>query len=248
MVFKSFISVLSFLTIIPMPKAYNLDLNTIARNMHFFPLCGGIIGIIVGLVALLSSTFLPQYITSFLVLVTLIIITGVHHIDGLADFADGLMIKGDRESKRKAMSDPIVGSAGATALIINFIGLFTALSYYDSSIKLFYAIIVSEIIAKYVMVVQASIGDSAWSGFSSSFTIEIKKGNKIVISAVISILLVFVIEGMMGLLTLGIVIIIGLIIYIISYKSFGGVSGDVFGASNEISRLSSLLILSTLTI
>lgn len=216
--------------------------------MHFFPLCGGIIGIIVGLVALLSSTFLPQYITSFLVLVTLIIITGVHHIDGLADFADGLMIKGDRESKRKAMSDPIVGSAGATALIINFIGLFTALSYYDSSIKLFYAIIVSEIIAKYVMVVQASIGDSAWSGFSSSFTIEMKKGNKIVISAVISILLVFVIEGMMGLLTLGIVIIIGLIIYIISYKSFGGVSGDVFGASNEISRLSSLLILSTLTI
>lgn len=248
MVFKSFISVLSFLTIIPMPKAYNLDLNTIARNMHFFPLCGGIIGIIVGLVALLSSTFLPQYITSFLVLVTLIIITGIHHIDGLADFADGLMIKGDRESKRKAMSDPIVGSAGATALIINFIGLFTALSYYDSSIKLFYAIIVSEIIAKYVMVVQASIGDSAWSGFSSSFTIEMKKGNKIVISAVISILLVFVIEGMMGLLTLGIVIIIGLIIYIISYKSFGGVSGDVFGASNEISRLSSLLILSTLTI
>ncbi|HEY9398322.1 MAG TPA: adenosylcobinamide-GDP ribazoletransferase [Nitrososphaeraceae archaeon] len=248
MVFKSFISVLSFLTIIPMPKAYNLDLNTIARNMHFFPLCGGIIGIIVGLVALLSSTFLPQYITSFLVLVTLIIITGVHHIDGLADFADGLMIKGDRESKRKAMSDPIVGSAGATALIINFIGLFTALSYYDSSIKLFYAIIVSEIIAKYVMVVQASIGDSAWSGFSSPFTIEMKKGNKIVISAVISILLVFVIEGMMGLLTLGIVIIIGLIIYIISYRSFGGVSGDVFGASNEISRLSSLLILSTLTI
>jgi adenosylcobinamide-GDP ribazoletransferase len=48
----------------------------------------------------------------------------------------------------------------------------------------------------------------------------------------------------MGLLTLGIVIIIGLIILIISYKNFGGVSGDVFGASNEISRLSALLILS----
>lgn len=248
MVFKSFISVLSFLTIIPMPKAYNLDLNTIARNMYFFPLCGAIIGIIVGFVALLSSTFLPQYITSFIVLVTFIIITGVHHIDGLADFADGLMKKGDIESKRKAMSDPIVGSAGATALIINFIGLFTALLNFDSSLKLFYAIIVSEIIAKYVMVVQASLGDSAWSGFSSSFTIEMKKGKKIVISAVISILLVFIIEGMMGLLTLGIVIIIGLIIYVISYKSFGGVSGDVFGASNEISRLSSLLILSMLII
>lgn len=248
MVFKSIVSVLSFLTIIPMPKAYNYHLDTIARNMYFFPLCGGIIGIIVGLVAFLSSTFLPQYVTSLVVLVTFVIVTGVHHIDGLADFADGLMIKGDRESKRKAMSDPIVGSAGVTALIINFIGLFIALLNFESSLKLFYSIIVSEIIAKYVMVVQASVGQSAWSGLSTSFTIEMKKGYKIIISIVISVLLVFIIEGILALLTLGIVIIIGLIIYIVSYKNFGGVSGDVFGASNEISRLASLLILSTLTI
>ena len=248
MVFRSTISVLSFLTIIPMPKASNFNLDTIARNMYFFPLCGGIIGIIVGFVAFLSSTFLPQYITSLVVLVTFVIVTGVHHIDGLADFADGLMIKGDRESKRKAMSDPIVGSAGVTALIINFIGIFIALLNFESSLKLFYSIIVSEIIAKYVMVFQASVGHSAWSGLSSPFTIEMKKVYKIIISVVISVLLVFVIEGMLGLLTLGIVMIIGIIIYVISYKTFGGVNGDVFGASNEISRLASLLILSTLTI
>ena len=132
MVFKSVISVLSFLTIIPMPKEYNFDLDIIARNTHFFPLCGGIIGIIVGFVALLSSTYLPQYVTSFVVLVTFVLVTGVHHIDGLADFADGLMVKGDRQSKRKAMSDPIVGAAGATALIINFIGLFVALLNFES--------------------------------------------------------------------------------------------------------------------
>lgn len=216
--------------------------------MHFFPVCGGIIGIIVGFIAFFSSMFLPQYITSFIVLVTFVIVTGVHHIDALADFADGLMVKGDRESKRKAMSDPIVGSAGATALIINFIGLFIALLSFDSSLKLLYAIVVSEIIAKYVMVMQASVGDSAWSGFSSAFTIEMKKRNKITISTIFTIVLVLSIEGVLGLLTLGIVIIIGFIIYIISYRNFGGVSGDVFGASNEIARLSSLLILSTLRI
>jgi adenosylcobinamide-GDP ribazoletransferase len=248
MFFEPFIGILSFLTIIPMPKAYSFNLNTIARNMHFFPVCGGIIGIIVGFIAFFSSMFLPQYITSFIVLVTFVIVTGVHHIDALADFADGLMVKGDRESRRKAMSDPIVGSAGATALIINFIGLFIALLSFDSSLKLLYAIVVSEIIAKYVMVMQASVGDSAWSGFSSAFTIEMKKRSKITISTIFTIVLVLSIEGVLGLLTLGIVIIIGFIIYIISYRNFGGVSGDVFGASNEIARLSSLLILSTLRI
>jgi adenosylcobinamide-GDP ribazoletransferase len=248
MFFEPFIGILSFLTIIPMPKAYSFNLNTIARNMHFFPVCGGIIGIIVGFIAFFSSLFLPQYITSFIVLVTFVIVTGVHHIDALADFADGLMVKGDRESKRKAMSDPIVGSAGATALIINFIGLFIALLSFDSSLKLLYAIVASEIIAKYVMVMQASVGDSAWSGFSSAFTIEMKKRSKITISTIFTTVLVLSIEGVLGLLTLGIVIIIGFIIYIISYRNFGGVSGDVFGASNEIARLSSLLILSTLRI
>jgi adenosylcobinamide-GDP ribazoletransferase len=158
------------------------------------------------------------------------------------------MKKGDRESKRKAMSDPYVGSAGTTALIINFIGLYIAIFNFESPLKLFYAIIVAEIISKYIMVMQASIGTSAWSGLSSPFTLEMKKRTKVTVSIIITVVLIFIIEGIMGLLTLGIVVIIGLIIYIISYKNFGGVSGDVFGASNEISRLSALLILSTIAI
>lgn len=248
MVFKSFASALSFLTIIPVPSAYNFDLATIAKSMYLFPLCGVIIGIIVGLVSLLSSTVLPHYIASLLILVTLVIVTGVHHIDGLSDFADGLMTGGDKESKRKAMSDPFAGASGTTALIINFIGLFVALINFESGLKLFYSIIVSEVIAKYVMVFQASVGHSAWSGFSSSFTIEMKKVHKIILSILITISIVYFIEGILGLLTLGIVIIIGLIIFFVSYKKFGGVTGDVFGATNEISRLASLLILSTLMI
>jgi len=245
--FSPIISVFSFLTIIPTSKGSIIDLNIIAKNMHYFPLCGGIIGIIIGLVGLLSSTFLPQYFSSFIVLVTFAIVTGFHHIDALADFTDGIMKKGDRQSKRKAMSDPYVGSAGASALIINFIGLYIGVLNFESPIKLFYAIIVAETISKYVMVMQASIGASAWSGLSSPFTIEMKKRSKVTISIIITVVLIFVIEGIMGLLTLGIVIIIGLIILLISYKNFGGVSGDVFGASNEISRLSALLILSIFT-
>jgi adenosylcobinamide-GDP ribazoletransferase len=38
------------------------------------------------------------------------------------------------------------------------------------------------------------------------------------------------------------------IIHHVSNKSFGGISGDVIGASNEVTRLSSLIVLSSLTI
>ncbi|TLX86443.1 MAG: hypothetical protein E6L01_03890 [Thaumarchaeota archaeon] len=98
------------------------------------------------------------------------------------------------------------------------------------------------------MVMQASVGDSAWYGSSSPFTIEMKKSKKIFVSTAIAFVLIFIIEGGVGLLIFGIVVIIGFIIYVVSCRNFGGVSGDVFGASNEIARLSSLLILSSLEI
>ena len=82
--------------------------------------------------------------------------------------------------------------------------------------------------------------------FEVGMIVKNENKEKVAISIIITVILIFIIEGIMGLLTLGIVVIIGLIITIISYKNFGGVSGDVFGASNEISRLSALLILSTL--
>jgi len=236
MVFEPLISTLSFLTIIPTSK-YGFDLRVIARNMYFFPICGAVIGLIIGIVGFFASTFLPEYIASLIILVTFVLITGIHHIDGLADFSDGVMVKGDRDSKRSAMSDPVIGSAGAIA-VLNF----------ESSTRLFYAIIVSEVIAKYIMVMQASVGESAWAGFSSPFTVEMKKLSKIVTSIILTVVLVFLLQGIVGLLTLAIAIVIGFIIYYVAYRNFGGVSGDVFGASNEISRLASLMILSTITI
>jgi len=75
-----------------------------------------------------------------------------------------------------------------------------------------------------------------------------KKLSKIITSIILTVVLVFLLQGIVGLLTLAIVIVIGFMIYCVAYRNFGGVSGDVFGASNEISRLASLMILSTITI
>ena len=51
-------------------------------------------------------------LVSLLVVTSIAIITGIHHADGLADFADGLMVKGSKEKKLKAMKDVSTGSAG----------------------------------------------------------------------------------------------------------------------------------------
>jgi adenosylcobinamide-GDP ribazoletransferase len=55
-----------------------------------------------------------------------------------------------------------------------------------------------------------------------------------------------ILSGFLGLIALGVGLIIAAIINIVSFRTFGGITGDAFGASNEITRLSSILVLSQL--
>ncbi len=49
-----------------------------------------------------------------------------------------------------------------------------------------------------------------------------------------------------GLIALGVSLAIAWLMKYVSFKSFGGISGDVLGASNEVTRLSSLIVMSSL--
>ncbi len=242
------LSVLSFLTIIPVPRSGNTDISITARNMHLFPIVGATIGIIVGVFAFGISIYLENYLVGFFVTIAILLITGMQHADALADFADGIMVKGSKDAKRRAMSDPAVGTAGAISLIIYVIGLIIAISTFNSAFKLLISIITAEVIAKYVMVIEAGSGRSAWEGFSSPFTREMKDKKKIAFATISTLIILLILRGYVGLISLGTGLVIAGIICNLSARNFGGLTGDVLGASNEITRLSSLLILSLVVV
>ena len=240
-------SVLGFLTILPAGKQ-NHDIYYVAKNMYLFPVAGLVIGAIIGAMALGISNFLHPQLIGFLVAGALIIITGVHHTDALADLADGLMAKGNKEAKRKAMLDPAVGSAGVAALVMYFAGMIIVFNIgFASSLAIFTSVITAEVIAKYVMVLLANRSLSAWQGFSSPFTVAMKNRRKMLAATGIMFAIVGFASSYAGLVALIISIILCELIKYISSKSFGGISGDVLGASNEITRLSSLIVLSSLS-
>jgi len=217
--------------------------------MYLFPFVGAIIGSIVGLFAYAASFYIQPLLLGLLITALLLIITGVNHTDALADFADGLMAKGGKETKYKAMLDPSVGSAGTAAVVLYIIGMIFAISnFHREGINLLTSLVVAETIAKYVMVVQAHIGSSAWEGFSSPFTASMKDKRKfLAASAIMILILVATGEGYASFMSLGGSLLIGIIIYYTSKRSLGGISGDVIGASNELTRLSSLIIFSVAT-
>ena len=245
MLIRSIQATIAFLTVIPGPKSYNHDLNSVANAMHLFPVAGLLIGAIIGCLAYLIWPYLQPLITAFIVTTALSLLTGLHHTDALADFTDGLMTKGEKAAKRNAMCDPAVGSAGAMAIILYVVGMIVALSSFHHGIRLLTSIISAEVIAKYIMVIQAHKGISAWSGFSSPFTVAMKDRRKMIIASIISILaILFFGSGYFGIIALIVSLAVAALLQFVSNQSFGGISGDVMGASNEITRLSSLVVLS----
>ena len=236
--FKEIGSVFSFLTILP---SSNSTLDEPAKYMYLFPVVGIIIGILVGGFGFGLSFLLDPILVSFLVVTSIAILTGIHHADGLADFADGLMVKGTKEKKLNAMKDLSTGSAGVVSLVLYLIGLVVTISL-TTGFDLFKAILISEILAKFSMVLMASLGNSASVGSNSSFIQTMKDKRKLMLAFLIMIIPVALLGETTGLVMLAVTFGVTLAILGISTRSFGGITGDVLGSTNELTRLASLMV------
>jgi adenosylcobinamide-GDP ribazoletransferase len=231
-------SVFSFLTIFP---SSNATLENIAKYMYVFPVVGIIIGLLIGSFGFGLSFFLDPLLVSLLVVASIAIVTGIHHADGLADFADGLMVKGSRDKKIKAMKDLSTGSAGIVGIVLYLVGLIITVSL-TSGFDLFKAILISEILAKFSMVLMASLGNSASLGSNSPFVKIMKDKKKLTAAFIIMLIPVMIIGESTGLIMLGVTVTVTIFLLAISTRSFGGITGDVLGATNELTRLASLMV------
>ncbi len=235
---KEISSVFSFLTIFP---SSNATLENTAKYMYLFPIVGIVIGLLVGSFGFGLSFLLDPLLVSLLVVASIAIVTGIHHADGLADFADGLMVKGSKDRKLKAMKDLSTGSAGIVAIVLYLVGLIITISL-TSGFDLFRAILISEILAKFSMVLMASLGKSASLGSNSPFVKIMKDKKKLSAAFIIMLIPIIAIGETTGLVMLGVTVALTLFLLAISNRSFGGITGDVLGATNELTRLASLMV------
>ncbi len=228
-------------------------LTDCAKNMWVFPLIGAFIGLLAGVFGWVAYHFLPGIVVGGLVLALLLLITGLHHTDGLLDFGDGVMAHGTPEHKIEVMHDQLTGAGGLSLGIMTMlisalaIGQLTNKSAGLFSLSLIIGgIIVVELSAKLSMVVMAWAGKSIHEGMNSPF-LEAMHGGKgdlrLIIALVISFAVAFLFLRLAGPLIVLAAIITGLIMTTIAHRHFNGVTGDVFGASNEITRMVCVIVL-----
>ncbi|MCP8307382.1 MAG: adenosylcobinamide-GDP ribazoletransferase [archaeon] len=236
-------SIIAFLTIIPVGKDNSLE--DMGNYMPLFPLVGLLIGSISGIFAWSLLHLIPSLIVGVLTLGFILLITGLHHTDGLLDFGDGIMYQGSPERKIEVMHDKQTGAGGlsfgliilmTTAFSISFLTIYEVIQ----------SLILAEISAKLAMVMIAWAGRSAHKGLGS-YCVDAMHSSHRILRLIIPLAICFSIAIILMLITGFIVIIsamiVSLIIVWVSNRHFKGVTGDVFGAANEIARMTSLIII-----
>jgi adenosylcobinamide-GDP ribazoletransferase len=241
---KEIKNLFSFLTTIPVSMDQDM-LTDAAKGMFLFPLIGAFIGLLAGLFGWVTSHFLPSLVVGALVLGFLLLITGLHHTDGLLDFGDGVMAHGSPERKIEIMHDQLTGAGGLSLGIMTFLITAFSIAELDAGV-IVQGLVVVEVSAKLSMVVGAWAGKAVHKGMSSSFleAMHGKKGTARLIAAlVISFGIAVPLLWLAGAVTVLAAILASLVMVGISHRHFKGVTGDVLGATNDITRMVSLITL-----
>lgn len=117
---------LRFLTALPLPAAEVKPLQ-MGRAAAFFPLVGALVGAAVaGVDAGLRLAF-PASVASAGALVALVLLTGGLHLDGLMDSCDGLFGRRDPARRLEIMRDSRAGSFGVLGAVCVLLLKFVAL-------------------------------------------------------------------------------------------------------------------------
>src|SRR3989338_2403672 len=106
---KRFLAALGFLSAIPLKAAY-VDEKELPHSLPFFPLVGLVLGLIPAAeIMLMTAMNFNGLVSSIVAVITLIILTGGLHLDGLADTCDAVSSGKDKEGMLKIMRDPHIG-------------------------------------------------------------------------------------------------------------------------------------------
>ncbi|MCW4044694.1 MAG: adenosylcobinamide-GDP ribazoletransferase [Candidatus Bathyarchaeota archaeon] len=242
---KEIRNLLSFLTAIPV----NMDkdcLTDSAKCMFLFPLIGAFIGLLAGAFAWASALFLPSLVVGALALGLLLLITGLHHTDGLLDFGDGVMAHGSAERKIEIMHDQLTGAGGLTLGIMTYLVTAFALAEFPRGIIMLQGLIVAEVSAKLSMVVATWAGKAVHTGMNSPFmqAMHGKNGTfRLIAALVVSFVIAVPLLRLAGIVTLLAAVITSLTMVAVAHRHFKGVTGDVLGATNELTRMVALIVL-----
>ena len=239
---NKFLLAVQFITTIPVKKELNYKEKAIANSMLFYPMIGSLLGLILVGTDYLAQLYLPASVTNSLLIILLSIITGGIHLDGLMDSSDGIFSGQKRDKILVIMRDSRVGAFGVLVVVLILIlkfSLFLELvePYRSKTLILF------PTLARWAMVYAAfNYSYARKEGLGRAYAKELTKTSFIIATVwtVILAIILFKLEGVIILFFSWCSLCV--ILKRINQK-LNGLTGDNYGAVNELIEVIVLLLI-----
>jgi adenosylcobinamide-GDP ribazoletransferase len=240
-------ALLAFFTVLPVRGA---SLEQAAREVYLLPFVGVVTGL-PGAILVLSAYFVPSGVAATLALGAVLVAAGLHHADGVLDVGDALMVRGIPARRREVLKDTRVGIGGIGALFLLYGPTLAALAALSvaSPGRAALALVAGEVAARSAMVLTLAYGKPAYSGSSSVPFARALSGPRNATGVALALLAPLPFLFPVGTLAPLAILITPLIVLIslrLARSSFGGIGGDVVGATGEACRAVVLILVSTM--
>jgi len=237
---------ISLCTRLPFGPSAPLNEGDVARASWTFPIAGLLIGLAGALVYWLAIRLnVAPPPAAALTLAATLLLTGAMHEDGLADTADGFG-GSTRERKLEIMRDSRIGSFGACALAISLLLRWSTIADIAEPRFVAMALIAAHVVARallpaFMHLVPPARSDGLASGAGSP------PGSSVVAALLLGVLCLLFSFGLTGsVVALLMLTLIGFLLARVATKQFGGQTGDVLGALEQIGEAAILLIAASL--
>jgi adenosylcobinamide-GDP ribazoletransferase len=236
---------LSFFTVFPVRGA---SLEVAAREVRLLPLVGLVTGL-PGAVLLLAAHVVPPGVAATLALGAVLLAAGLHHADGVLDVGDAIMAQGSPDRRREVLEDTRVGIGGLGALFLVYaptVGALAALCA-TSPGRAALALFAGEVSARSAMLLTLAFGEPADARSSTVPFVRALSwprrtpGVVVALLAPLPFLLATSAIAPLAILTAPLVALGALRL---AAAKFGGIGGDVVGATGEVCRATLLVLLS----
>ncbi|MFC1951202.1 adenosylcobinamide-GDP ribazoletransferase [Chloroflexota bacterium] len=236
-----FFIALQFLTIIPSPFHRAPKPGELGKAIIFFPVIGLMIGGVLYGFDYGLGLVLPAELVSALTLALAVLLTGALHMDGFMDTCDGLA-GSTPEQRMRIMSDTRVGAFGVAGGIVILIVKYAALVSLPAGVRMA-TLLLFPIMGRWVMVyLLARFPYAKNEGIGFLFSQQATCLKLIIVSALVLAPLLLLMWWQ-GVILLAIVWLVAMMIGLFLKSRLRGLTGDSYGAANEIIETISIIII-----
>jgi len=240
-----FLAALQFLTIIPLPRRRELSPEEVGSSIGYFPVVGVFIGLVLVGLNWLLGLLLPSSLVNALLIVCLMVISGALHLDGFVDTCDGIAGHKRVEDRWQVMHDSRAGSFGIVGVVLLLLVKYIALNSVPEPLMMA-TLVLMPVVSRWAMVYTVFAYPYAKpSGLGKAF----KQGaswHRFIMATLIALVVAVVLARLAGLaIMLGIWLIVIAVAAFLKGK-FAGLTGDNYGAINEVAEVGVLILVSLL--